>query len=178
MPSIDLGLAPPNSWLTTSALAFAWLAVMWAYGPVADRLATRWFAKPPDLSAFRALQQSRAKLVAGIVIAWALGGFLEELALRGILLQAVKSFASHWNFPVFATAAGIVVAAAAAWVIHLYQGLRAACIIAQLSVLFGVLFAISGYNLWPVILCHGFYDTIAFIRFANKQSKYSDLASQ
>jgi hypothetical protein len=107
-----------------------------------------------------------------------LGGFLEELALRGILLQAVKSFASHWNFPVFATAAGIVVAAAAAWVIHLYQGLRAACIIAQLSVLFGVLFAISGYNLWPVILCHGFYDTIAFIRFANKQSKYSDLASQ
>lgn len=78
----------------------------------------------------------------------------------------------------FATAAGIVAAAAAAWVIHFYQGLRAACIIAQLSVLFGVLFAISGYNLWPVILCHGFDDTIAFIRFANKQSKYSDLASQ
>jgi hypothetical protein len=24
-------------------------------------------------------------------------------------------------------------------------------------------------------LCHGFYDTIAFIRFAMKKSKYSDL---
>jgi hypothetical protein len=24
-------------------------------------------------------------------------------------------------------------------------------------------------------LCHGLYDTIAFIRFANKKSKYSDL---
>jgi len=178
MLSIDLGLAPPNSWLTASALALAWLAVMWAYSPVADRLATRWFAKPPELSAFRALQQSKAKLVAGIILAWVLGGFLEELILRGILLQTVKSFVSYWHLSLLATAAGIAVAAAAAWVVHLYQGLRAACIVAQLSVLFGVLFVISGYNLWPVILCHGLYDTIAFIRFANKQSKYSHLDRQ
>ncbi len=48
-------------------------------------------------------------------------------------------------------------------------------IISQLSALFGILFVISGYNLWAVMLCHGLYDTIAFVRFANKQSKYSDL---
>ncbi|HXX77998.1 MAG TPA: hypothetical protein VEI53_05885 [Ktedonobacteraceae bacterium] len=48
-------------------------------------------------------------------------------------------------------------------------------IITQLSALFDVLFVISGYNLRAVILCHGSYDSIAFIRFANKQSNYSDL---
>jgi membrane protease YdiL (CAAX protease family) len=174
-PAADLSLAQPRSWLAASALALGWLALMWAYSPVAARLASLWFKKPPQLSAFRALQQSTVKLAIGIMLAWVLGGFLEELVLRGILLQTVKSFASNWLPSQFAAAAGIFVAAGAAWAIHLYQGLRAAFIIAQLSVLFGVLFAVSAYNLWPVILCHGFYDTIAFIRFANKQSKYSAL---
>jgi len=32
---------------------------------------------------------------------------------------------------------------------------------------------VAGYNLWAVILCHGFYDTIAFVRFATGKSKYS-----
>jgi len=41
--------------------------------------------------------------------------------------------------------------------------------------MFGVLFVISGYNLWAVMLCHGLYDTVAFIRFATKKSKYSNL---
>ena len=74
-------------------------------------------------------------------------------------------------------AAGIAICIAAlgAGLIHLYQGPRAALIITQLSVLFGVLFVVSGYNLWAVMLCHGLYDTIAFIRFAHKKSKYSDL---
>jgi membrane protease YdiL (CAAX protease family) len=74
-----------------------------------------------------------------------------------------------------AVAAGIavVVAAAGAGVIHLYQGLRAAVIVTQLSMLFGLLFVLSGHDLWAVILCHGLYDTIAFVRFANKTSKYS-----
>jgi membrane protease YdiL (CAAX protease family) len=48
-------------------------------------------------------------------------------------------------------------------------------IVAQLSVLFGVLFVISEYNLWAVMICHGVYDTAAFVRFANKKFKYSNL---
>jgi hypothetical protein len=43
----------------------------------------------------------------------------------------------------------------------------------QLSMLFGLLFVLSGHDLWAVILCPGLDDTIAFIRFANKTSKYS-----
>lgn len=66
-------------------------------------------------------------------------------------------------------------ATAGAFVIHLCQGMRAAFIVTQLSVLFGVPFVISGENLWTVVLCHGLYDTVAFIRFANRSSKYSNL---
>lgn len=69
----------------------------------------------------------------------------------------------------------VCTAALGAGVMHAYQGLRAVVIITQLSVLFGVLFVVSGYNLWAVILCHGLDDTIAFVRFAHKQSAYSKL---
>jgi len=171
----DLGLDPPRSWLATVALALAWAAIMYAYSPVADRLASRWFAKPPTLGAFRAIQESKAKLILGIVVAWALGGILEELVFRGVLLNAAERGLAGWMPEAAAALVAIGLAAVGAGVIHLYQGSRAAAIITQLSVLFGLLFVVSGHNLWAVILCHGVYDTIAFIRFAMKKSKYSNL---
>ena len=34
---------------------------------------------------------------------------------------------------------------------------------------------VRGIVLKSIELCHSLYDTIAFVRFANKKSKYSDL---
>jgi hypothetical protein len=59
------GLGFPASWLTTIGLAIAWLALMWAYTPVADRLATKCVVKPRNLNFFRKLQQSRFKVTSG-----------------------------------------------------------------------------------------------------------------
>jgi len=82
---------------------------------------------------------------------------------------------SQWFSTPVCIVAGVCVAALGAGIVHLYQGLRAAIIITQLSIVFGVLFVLSGYNLWTVVLCHGLYDTIAFIRFASGKSKYAKL---
>jgi len=71
----QLGLGPQTSMPSMLGFALAGMAAMYAYSPVADRLATRWVAKPPTLEAFRALQQSRLKLLVGIIIAWIFGGF-------------------------------------------------------------------------------------------------------
>lgn len=32
---------------------------------------------------------------------------------------------------------------------------------------------VSGRNRWAVSLCHGRYDTVAFIRYANRTSRYA-----
>ena len=170
-----VGLGLPEDWIDTIAYALLGLALMLAYSPLADWLAARIFEKPPTLQSFRAIQQSFAKLIAGIAVAWVLGGVLEELVFREIVLKSLAEllFASVPSFDAIAIA--IVAAAAGAGLIHFYQGPRAMMIIAQLSILFGVLFVISGYNLWTVIICHGLYDTIAFIRFALGKSKYSKL---
>jgi membrane protease YdiL (CAAX protease family) len=171
----ELGLGMPGRPFVTIGLALVWWGLMLAYSPIADRLATRWFAEPPTLQSFRAIQQSTMKLVAGILVAWVLGGILEELAFRGIVLRSIELWLRAWLGVPIAAACAVWLAASGAGIIHIYQGSRAVAIIVQLSVLFGVLFVISGYNLWAVILCHGLYDTVAFIRFANKKSKYSNL---
>jgi membrane protease YdiL (CAAX protease family) len=173
----DLGLSAPRSWALTLGLSVGWLVIMLVYTQVADRTAARFFARPPTLEMFRAIQESRLKLVAGIVIAWVLGGFLEELALRGIVLQTTEAFLASLGLGLAAVVIAVAAAATGGLVIHLYQGLRAAFIVTQLSALFGALFVISGGNLWTVVLCHGLYDTVAFIRFANRSSKYSNLDS-
>ncbi len=172
----ELGLGAPGSWLLTVGAALVWLGLMLAYSPLADWLASRWFDRPPDLESFRVIQQSTAKLIAGIVIAWVLGGILEELIARGIVLKSIEFLLATWFIAPVAAGIAVCLAALGAGIMHFYQGPRAMVIITQLSVLFGVLFVISGYNLWSVIICHGFYDTIAFIRFARKKSKYSDSA--
>jgi membrane protease YdiL (CAAX protease family) len=169
----ELGLSGVESWAATISFAMVWLGLMWAYSPLADRIATRLVPTPPTLDAFRILQQSRIMLILGIIVAWVLGGFLEELALRAIVLRSVESGMSALLPATAAAGIAVAVAAAGAGVMHLYQGLRAVVIVTQLSVLFGVLFVVNGHDLWAVILCHGLYDTIAFIRFANKASKYS-----
>lgn len=87
----ELGLNFPIVWLPTLGFAVTWLALMLAYSPLADRIATRWTGKPPALNAFRGLQQSRLKLILGIVIAWVLGGFLEEIVFRGVILQFLET---------------------------------------------------------------------------------------
>ncbi len=171
----SLGLGIPHSWWPTVGFAVAWLALMFAYSPIADWLATRWIAKAPTLESFRVIQQSKVKLIAGIVVAWVLGGFLEELIFRGVVLKSVKSLLTAWLPGPIAAGLAVCIAALGAALVHFYQGSRGMVIVTQLSVLFGVLFVISGYNLWAVMLCHGLYDTIAFVRFANKKSKYSDL---
>jgi hypothetical protein len=172
----DFGLDIPIPWLSTIVFATAWLALMLVFSPLADRIASRWFAKPPTLGAFRSIQQSTIKLIAGIVIAWVLGGFLEELTFRGIVLKTVDAQLSTLLPMPIAAAVAICVAAAGAGIIHLYQGPRAAFIITQLSTLFGLLFVLSADTLWAVIVCHGLYDTIAFVRFASGKSRYSKFA--
>jgi membrane protease YdiL (CAAX protease family) len=174
----QVGLGAPGSWWVSLGFAFAGLAVTLAWSGQADRLASRWFKKKPTLGSFRVIRQSKAKLAGGIILAWILGGFLEELIARGVVLNSLESYLRGWLGVPAAAAIAICVAAAGAGILHLYQGSRAAFIIAQLSILFGVLFVVSGYNLWPVVISHGLYDTIAFVRFASGKSRYSSSAGR
>lgn len=157
----------------SGGFALAGLIAALIYSPAADWLAKKAFAAPPNLAAFEPLKDSRTKLVIGIVIAWILGGFIEEIVLRGIVLRETEhAFRGLLGSP-FPTVIAIWTAAIAAAILHLYQGRRAALVILQISVIFGAVFIAAHRDLWAAILCHGLYDTNAFIRYANGTSRYS-----
>jgi len=92
----ELGLGMPESRLSSFGFAIAGLLVLLVYSPLADRLATRFIEEPPTLDAFDAIQESKGKLVTGIIAAWVLGGMLEELIVRGIVLLSVEAMLSVW----------------------------------------------------------------------------------
>lgn len=163
----------PHSWPATIAFASAGLVMALLYSPVADKIGTCLAAVPPKLGAFQALKTSTLHLLAGIVVAWILGGFIEEIALRGIVVRYLDVHLQSWMPAAAAATIAVCAAAAIAFIVHLYQGLRGAVIVTQISILFGALYVLSGHNLWAVILCHGSYDTIAFVRFARGTSRYS-----
>src|SRR6185312_11541868 len=98
-----LGLAAPVTWLHTLMFAVFWTGVLYAYSPTAAGVATRLVKTPPKLGMFRALQESTFKLVLGIALAWLLGAFLEELLLRGIVVNALRGTIGAW--PAVAVAA-------------------------------------------------------------------------
>ena len=168
-----LGLGLDRPWAPTFAIAFGWTLLMLAYSPIADYLASRWVAERPRLEAFRRLQHGLPQLIAGVVIAWALGAFLEEFVFRALILRSLRAVLAAWLPAPAAISMAVALAALGAGAAHVYQGARGVVIITQLSVLFGALYVISGYNFWAVALCHGFYDTIAFVRFAFGYSKYA-----
>jgi membrane protease YdiL (CAAX protease family) len=169
----ELGLRGVHAWPLTIAVGACWLPVMIAASPLADRVASALVSEPPRLQAFERLQRSPLQLLLGLIAACVLGGVLEELAVRGVVLQSVERFA-RTHLPAWAaSASAILVAAGVAALFHSYQGRRAVLIIGQLSVLFGVLFVLSAHDLYAVMLCHALYDSIAFVRFARGSSRYS-----
>ena len=114
--------------------------------------------------------------LAGLVVMLTCSPLADWLATRGFdRPPTLESFLTPWLIAPIAAAVGVCIAALGAGAMHFYQGPHAMLIIAQLSVQFGIMFVVNGYNLWAVMLCHGMYDTIAFIRFARRKSKYSDL---
>jgi hypothetical protein len=174
--ALNLGLIVPIPWGRTLAYGLGGLAALLAATPLADAIATRLVGGPLKLKAFNALKRSWAHLLVGVVVAWIVGGVIEEALLRGVVLRWIEHVAARHAPPLVAQSLGVLAAAALALAAHLYQGLRAALIVSMLSVVFGVIYVASGYVLWTVILAHGLYDTIAFVRFAFGWSKYSKAA--
>ncbi|MBV9992770.1 MAG: CPBP family intramembrane metalloprotease [Alphaproteobacteria bacterium] len=153
-----LGLAAPVTVLHTAMFTIFWTGVLTAYTPTAEWVADKLFAASPKPGRH---PESMRNLALAIARAWALDAFLQEIVLRGIVVGALRLAIGNW--PAVATAATLAFAA------HLVAGPRRAAIAAQLSVLYGVLFVASEFDLWAVILAHGFYDTIALVQQARRK---------
>ena len=141
--------------LIAAGVAYA-IVSLYTMDPLLDRLAGR----PADLSEFADVRGNASMLIFWLLLSWLLGGFGEELAYRGYLLNRIADLAPQ---RVAGPSLAILGSAILFGVSHMSQGPSGVISNFLGGLVYGILYISAGWNLWVPILAHGLEDTIGFI---------------
>jgi uncharacterized protein len=158
----QLGLARPRSLLWLLIACVLLYAVMsatarWLVPPLARALGAQ---GSPQFLAY--IAGNTIAFAGWIAIGWLVGGLIEELLFRGFLLDRVSQLAGGGAI---GAAAGIVAQALLFGALHLYQGSTGFVFTGLFALVYGVAFIVLGRNLWPLILVHGAWNSVAITGF-------------
>jgi membrane protease YdiL (CAAX protease family) len=111
-----------------------------------------------DYSMFEPLRGNLALYLFFLIpVTWGSAAFGEELLFRGFLMdRLLRLFGSDGRV---ATFLAILAQAALFGLGHLYQGPAGVAATAAVGLGFALAWWVSGRNLWPCIMLHGFFDT-------------------
>jgi membrane protease YdiL (CAAX protease family) len=148
----------------------AWLAI--AFGAVAGVLlegfamyvTTPWisaqFGVAPDYSQFDQLRGNLPQLLLFLALSWTLAAFGEEICFRGFLMPRVASVLGDGRVAWLASL--LLCSALFGWG-HTEQGVSGWVQEGLSGLLLGVLYLVTGRNLWVPIVAHGVSNTVAFV---------------
>lgn len=159
----DLGFyRPKRIWLVLVSALF--LVVLQIFGlQFVVFFATKGFeAFELDHELYRHLQGSELALVGWLTIVWTAAAFGEEIFFRGYLIQRITTLLGGGTAALWLAVAGQAVLFGLG---HAYQGPVAIIGTGMGAFMFGAFYVLSGpllggRNLWPVIIAHGFIDTL------------------
>lgn len=157
----DFGLARPRRIPRTIVLALLFLAAkIVIVQPVADLVSTLMKLPKADHSFFDHLHGNPLALVFWLLVAWFVGGFAEEFIFRGYLMkrfaQMLNGGRIGWSVAVFGQAVLFGVG-------HFYLGAAGIVSTSVGALFFGIMFLLSGRNLWPVMIVHATWDTLGIV---------------
>jgi membrane protease YdiL (CAAX protease family) len=162
---IDVGLRRPR-W-RRFALAMI-LGLLLSAGAAAIARLGLGLARPEapasDYSMFYPLKGDlRLYLYFLLPVTWGSAAFGEELIFRGFVLGALEqAFGGRRRA---ATLAAVVVQAPLFGLLHIYQGVGGAMTAGAVGLALGVVWLVSGRNLWAAIVVHGLIDSAAMTAF-------------
>jgi len=160
----DVGLARPRNWLMAIGVgALAGLGMEALELFVTQPLLMKVTGREPDFSDFLALHGNLKRLVLGVVFAWTLAAFGEEMVWRGYLMNRVADLIKRSRRLAWITS--LVLVNAAFGVAHRYQGLTGILDEALMGIILGLIYLASRRNLTSVIVAHGIADTTDALLF-------------
>ena len=160
----DVGLRKPEHFGRLVFITFIATAILLPLSSVAIHIVKTITASTPNVGAFDILRGNIAALAAGLVIAWIFGAFVEELVLRGFLLNTLFDLFSDKSCPQWLTwTVAVLLSSATSGMGHFYQGIVGMVGTGLIAIGFSAIYLINRRNLWSCILAHGLYDTVAFI---------------
>ena len=133
--------------------------ILFAIG-IATPALTSAFGEAQHVARFDEIPGNLPLLLMLLPFTWLLGGFGEEFFFRGFLLTAIAEVLGASRA---AWITAVVSQAIAFGLIHAYQGPAQAISIGIGGAVYGAAFLLARRNLWPLILAHGFNDTLGFI---------------
>lgn len=152
-----LGFIPQQSWFATIGLSLLFGVGIAVLGIVLiDPLAEKVTGVPHDYSIVEGVRGSLQGLILTVLLIWVTVAFMEEILFRGFLMTEIVKLlgSSGWALTVNIVFTSVVFGLA-----HWYQGRSGVLSSGTIGLLISLMFVYSGFNLWLVILIHGFIDT-------------------
>lgn len=95
-----------------------------------------------------------------LAISWISGAFAEEMFFRGFLITRLQTVLESTKF---ASVLAVLLPALLFGYVHVYyQGLHGFVNAGIVGLIFGTLFLLYKRNLWPLVLAHGFINSLGF----------------
>jgi len=95
-----------------------------------------------------------------IALSWVSAGFGEEMFFRGFLVTRLKTVFSDIYF---SSTVSVLLAALIFGYVHIYyQGLTGFVNAGVIGIIFGTYFLLYRNNLWPLVIAHGFINSLGF----------------
>ncbi len=127
---------------------------------IAEPAIARLTGKLPDVSLFAPLAGNIHFLLISLTVAWTLAAFGEEFVYRGYLLTRIARVLGDTPR---AWLGALVVTSTLFGVGHQYQGLSGMLTAGLGGFVFGLLYFVTGRNLWVSVIAHGTMDTVGFL---------------
>ena len=160
-----LGFAAPASWPATVAWALALGVALQALSAlIVDPLVERLTGVRHDLSVLAGVRGSWRAFALWMALVWLVVAPIEEAIFRGFLMTEIARVVgtSPW-----ATLLNVVLSSVVFGLAHAYQGRSGVVSTVLVGAVLGWVFVASGFDLWLVIIAHGFVDTIGIALVAS-----------
>jgi membrane protease YdiL (CAAX protease family) len=117
---------------------------------------------PIDYSSMKQLEGNPQVTIVWLLLVWATAGFGEEIIFRGYFMrQFIKFFGDRK----ISLAINIIIVCAFFGYMHIQQGITGQLVTAFVSALLCLIFYIRKYDLWFMIMIHGFFNTLGILSF-------------
>ncbi len=160
----QMGLVQPGNWLGTALLAvllgsgLSLLSII-VIQPLIERI-TR---QPHDVSVVAGVRGNWKALLSWLVLVWGPVAFGEEVLFRGFLMSQIIKLL---GISLLALLLNVLITSIIFGLSHSYQGRSGPWSTGIIGACLGVMYVLSGFNLWLPILVHGVMDTVELIVFS------------
>ena len=117
---------------------------------------------PIDYSSMSQLKGNLKVTIVWLLLVWATAGFGEEIIFRGYFMrQFVKFFGDNK----ISLAINILIFCSFFGYMHMQQGITGQLVAASTGALLSIIFYMRKYDLWFMIMVHGFFNTLGLLSF-------------